>query len=155
MLFGRTFVLVLHRTIMNTKFNAADGPERGPVAGVQDPPLARAHVSVGVGVSRENVPGGKGLGGEERARVEYLWPVITALEERELCLAYEALTGRRVWPKMLPLLRVAHRRHGPDTIALLNELHEEGGVQDLLVRLRDYPPGLISLRTAQPRRSRR
>ncbi len=127
---------------MTTRSTATDGPERGPGMGVQDPSLARAHVSVGVGVSRENVPGGKGLGGEERVRVEYLWPVITALEEKELCLAYEALTGRRVWPKMLPLLRVAHRRHGPDTVALLRELYREGGVQDLLVRVRDYPPGL-------------
>jgi hypothetical protein len=127
----------------------ADGPERGAVAGVQSPSLVRAHVSVGIGVSLENVPGGRTLGvGEEPARVEYLFPPITALAEQELCLAYEALTGRRVWPKMLPLLRVIHRRHGPDTIRLLGDLYEEGGVQDLLLRLRDYPPRQASFLTS-------
>src|SRR5664280_1123078 len=110
---------------------------------LKDPSLARAHVSVGIGVSLENVPGGRTLGvGEEPARVGYLFPPITALEEQELCLAYEVLTGRRVWPKMLPLLRVILRRHGPDTISLLRELFEERGVQNLLIRLRDYPPRL-------------
>jgi hypothetical protein len=127
---------------MTTKFDAADHRERGAVARVQGPSLTRAHVSVGIGVSRENVLGGEGLGGEERARIEYLWPPLTQLEEQQLRLAYEALTGRRVWPKMLPLLRVVHRRHGPDTIPLLGDLYREGGVQDLLVRLRDYPPRL-------------
>lgn len=118
----------------------ADGMERDHAAGVQSPSLARAHVSVGIGVSLENVPGGRTLGvGEEPARVEYLFPPITALEEQELCLAYEALTCRRVWPKMLPLLRVILRRHGPDTIPLLGDLYEQGSVQDLLIRLRDLP----------------
>jgi len=127
---------------MTTRFDAAVGKERGPGAGAEHPSLARAHVSVGIGVSLENAPGGKGLGGEEPSRVEYLWPAITALEERELRGSYEALTGRRVWPRMLPLLRVVHRRHGPDTVALLGELYEKHGVQDLLIRLRDHPPRL-------------
>jgi hypothetical protein len=127
----------------------ADGMGRDHAAGVQSPSLARAHVSVGIGVSLENVPGGRTLGvGEEPARVEYLFPPITALEEQELCLAYEALTGRRVWPKMLPLLRVIHRRHGPDMIRLLGDLYEEGGVQYLLLRLRDYPPRQASFLTS-------
>jgi hypothetical protein len=127
---------------MRTRFGPADHTERGAVARVEDPSLTRAHVSVGIGVSGENVLGAEGLGGEERARIEYLWPPITGLQESELCLAYEALTGRRVWPKMLPLLRVILRRHGPGAISLLGDLHEEGGVQDLLIRLRDYPPRL-------------
>jgi len=134
---------------MNRKLDAADNRERGAVARVQNPSLAPAHVSVGIGVSLENVPGGRTLGvGEEPARVEYLFPPITALEEQELGLAYEALTGRRVWPKMLPLLRVIHRRHGPDTIRLLGDLYEEGGVQYLLLRLRDYPPRQASFLTS-------
>jgi hypothetical protein len=137
---SQTFVSVLHKTGM--KVDAAAGPECCPDDEVKDAPLARAHVSVGIGVSRENVLGAEGLGGEERARIEYRWPPITGLQEQELCLAYEALTGRRVWPKMLPLLRVILRRHGPDAISLLGDLHEEGGVQDLLIRLRDYPPRL-------------
>ena len=111
--------------------------------------LPRAHVSVGIGVSLEDVPRGNGLGGEELARVQYRWPAITALEERELCDAYESLTGRRVWPKMLPLLRVCHRSHGPDTIALMGELFEEVGVQDLLVRLRSHPPRTDQVADAQ------
>jgi len=102
--------------------------------------FSRTHVSLGIGICRDNVLGGKGLGVEVSARVEYQFPRITALEERELCDAYEAITGRRVWPKMLPLLRVSHRRHGPDTIPLLRELFEEAGVEDLLLRLRDRPP---------------
>lgn len=97
---------------------------------------SRARVSLGL----ENVLEGKGLGVEESARVEYRFPRISALEEKELSDAYDAITGRRVWSKMLPLLRVCHRRHGPDTIPLLCELFEEAGVENLLLRLRDRPP---------------
>jgi hypothetical protein len=118
----------------------ADGTQDGRPAGIDDPSLARARVSVGLSLSLENVPRGKRLGGEEGARVEYRWPPVSQLEERDLSVAYEALTGRQVWRGVLPLLILARRRHGPDTLSLLRELYQEGGVQDLLARLRAYPP---------------
>lgn len=127
-------------TESTSRFNDADGTGRGTVAGAEGPTLARARVSVGLSLGLENVPRGKGLGGEEPARVEYRWPPVSPFQQQELSGAYEALTGRRVWRGVLPLLILARRRHGPDTISLLRELHQEGGVQDLLARLLAYPP---------------
>jgi hypothetical protein len=140
---GATFVVVLHKTNMTTKFDAADNPERGPAAGVQDPSLARAHVSGSLSLSLENGPRGRTLRvGEEPAGHTYRWPPVSPSQERDLSAAYSAITGRRVFRGPLRLLILAARLHGPDTIPLLGELYREGGAQDLLARLIAYPSRL-------------
>lgn len=100
-----------------------------------------ARVSLGLGLSLENGPRGKTLGvGEEPARHAYRWPPVSRFLERDLSVAYAAVTGRRVFRGPHRLLILAARLHGPDTIPLLRELYREGGVQDLLARLIAYPP---------------
>jgi hypothetical protein len=142
-LLGGTFVLVLHKSSMNRKFDAADNRERGASPGVQDPCLARAHVSVGLGLSLENVLRGRTLGvGEEPAGLVYRWPPVSTPLEWDLSVAYTAVTGRRVFGGPHRLLILAARLHGPDTIPLLGKLYREGGVDDLLRRLIAYPPRL-------------
>jgi hypothetical protein len=126
---------------MTTKFPASNDPERGPAAGVQDPSLARAHVSRSLSLSLENGPRGRTLGvGEEPVGHTYRWPPISPPLERGLSAAYKAVTGRQVWRSVLPPLILAARLHGPDTVALLGELYREGGVHDLLARLIAHPP---------------
>jgi hypothetical protein len=75
----------------------------------------------------------------DRTRVAYMHPPLTDEQRRELCVAYTSITSRRVWPRtVLPLLLVCARVHGPDTIRLLRELHEQHGPHNLLLRLRDH-----------------
>lgn len=78
--------------------------------------------------------------GASRAREPYRWPRLTADEEAQLIAAYAALTGRSVWPKVRPPLIVAQRRHGPDTIPLMQEFYEAGGADDLLRRMLTATP---------------
>jgi hypothetical protein len=107
------------------------------------PAPAPARVSVGLGLGLENGPRGKRLrAGEERAELKYRWPPVSPFLERELSGAYAAITGRRVWGSVLPLLILAARLHGPDTTTLLRELYQADGVQDLLARLIANPPRL-------------
>lgn len=119
-------------------------PDRGPAIaapGVEGATLARTRVSLGL--SLENGPGGRTLGvGEEPAGHTYRWPPISPSQERDLSVAYTALTGRRVWRSVLAPLILSARLHGPDTVSLLRELYQDDGVQDLLKRLIAYPPRL-------------
>lgn len=128
---------------MNRKLGAADNPERGAVARVQNPSLAPEDVSGSLSLSLENVLRGRTLGvGEEGAGHAYRWPPLSQVQVREFSSAYTAITGRQVWRSVLPLLILGARLHGPDTIALLQELYQDGGVQDLLKRLIAFPPRL-------------
>jgi len=121
----------------------ADGMGRDHAAGAEGPSLARAYVSVGLSLGLENGPRGRTLGvGEEPAGLVYRWPPVSTPLERDLSVAYTAITGRRVFRGPHRLLILAARLHGPDTIPLLGELYREGGVDDLLRRLIAHPPRL-------------
>jgi hypothetical protein len=121
----------------------ADDTQDGRAADAEGPTIARARVSVGLSLSLENDPRGRTLGvGEESADLVYRWPPVSPSQERDLSVAYTAHTARRVFRGPLRLLILAARLHGPDTVSLLRELYEEGGVQDLLARVIAYPPRL-------------
>ena len=121
----------------------ADDTQDGRAADAEGPTLARARVNVGLSLSLENDPRGRTLGvGEEPAGLVYRWPPVSTPLERDLSVAYTAHTARRVFRGPLRLLILAARLHGPDTVSLLRELYQEGGVQDLLARVIAYPPRL-------------
>jgi len=115
---------------MTAKFDPADHRQRGSIAGVQDPSLARAHVSGSLSLGLENGPRGRTSGvGEEPSGHAYRWPPLSQLREQELSVAYTAITGRRAFRGPMRLLIVAARLHGPDTVDLLRELYQDGGAR--------------------------
>jgi hypothetical protein len=76
--------------------------------------------------------------------VEYRYPYITEDALAQVYIAYQALTGRKVFDRVRLLLILNARFHGPDLIPLMKDLYAQHGVDDLLKRLLDHPPRLTS-----------
>lgn len=68
------------------------------------------------------------------------WPPPEKDELRQVILAYRSLTGRGVYPKMVPLLAQVWRRHGPSAVSVLGELHAAHGKTNLLRVAVRWPP---------------
>jgi len=76
--------------------------------------------------------------------VEYRYPYITEDALVPVYIAYQALTSRKVFNRVRTLLILNARLHGPDFIPLMKDLYAQHGVDDLLKRLLNHPPRLMS-----------
>lgn len=72
-------------------------------------------------------------------RQPLLHPPLSEADKAALFAAYERITGRRVWDTMTGSLYAGARKHGPDSIPLLEALHAEHGVVNLLARWKAHP----------------